>query len=83
MLDNCIGGALNSGETPLTCLVREAHEEAALPEELLLSLPHCMRIASTSSLVQLEVLTPIPMAAADADGVDAGGTVLLVPKSVI
>lgn len=33
MLDNCVGGALNTGETPLTCLVREASEEASLPEE--------------------------------------------------
>lgn len=32
MLDNCVGGALNTGETPLTCLMREACEEASLPE---------------------------------------------------
>ena len=40
--------------------------EYFLPEELLLSLPHWIRIASTSSLVQLEVLTPtIPMLGVD------------------
>lgn len=33
MLDNCVGGALDSGETPLTCLAREASEEASLPED--------------------------------------------------
>ena len=32
MLDQCVGGALNSGETPLETLVREAKEEASLPE---------------------------------------------------
>jgi 8-oxo-dGTP pyrophosphatase MutT (NUDIX family) len=32
MLDHCVGGALNSGETPMDCLVREAKEEASLPE---------------------------------------------------
>ena len=32
MLDHCVGGALNSGETPMDCLVREADEEASLPE---------------------------------------------------
>ncbi|OCL05068.1 thiamine pyrophosphokinase [Glonium stellatum] len=33
MLDTCVGGALNSGESPLDCLVREAGEEASLPED--------------------------------------------------
>lgn len=33
MLDKCVGGALDSGETPLTCLAREANEEASLPED--------------------------------------------------
>ena len=33
MLDNCVGGALNTGETPLLCLTREASEEASLPED--------------------------------------------------
>ena len=33
MLDNCVGGALDTGETPLTCLLREASEEASLPED--------------------------------------------------
>ena len=32
MLDTYVGGALNSGETPLQYLVRKAKEEAALPE---------------------------------------------------
>lgn len=33
MLDNCVGGALNTAETPLNCLIREASEEASLPED--------------------------------------------------
>lgn len=33
MLDNCVGGALNSGETPLQALIREAREETSLPED--------------------------------------------------
>ncbi len=33
MLDNCVGGALNAGETPLSCLIREAGEEASLPPD--------------------------------------------------
>lgn len=32
MLDHCVGGALNSGETPMDTLVREAREEASLSE---------------------------------------------------
>lgn len=31
-LDQCVGGALNSGETPVECLIREAKEEANLDE---------------------------------------------------
>jgi 8-oxo-dGTP pyrophosphatase MutT (NUDIX family) len=33
MLDHCAGGALNSGETPMDTLAREASEEASLSEE--------------------------------------------------
>lgn len=34
MMDNTVAGGLVSGERPLECLVREAGEEASLPEEL-------------------------------------------------
>lgn len=34
MLDNTVAGGISSGETPLETLVREAVEEASLPEEL-------------------------------------------------
>lgn len=34
MLDNTVAGGMPSGEQPLECLVREADEEASLPEEL-------------------------------------------------
>ncbi|RFU30160.1 hypothetical protein B7463_g6163, partial [Scytalidium lignicola] len=34
MLDNTVAGGIASGEDPLECLVREAHEEASLPEDL-------------------------------------------------
>ncbi|KAL1651319.1 hypothetical protein SLS58_000658 [Diplodia intermedia] len=33
MLDNTVGGSLTSGEKPLDCIVREAAEEASLPED--------------------------------------------------
>ena len=33
MLDNTVGGSLRSGERPIDCIVREAGEEAAFPEE--------------------------------------------------
>ena len=32
MLDNCVGGAPNSGEMPLSCLVREGDKKASIPE---------------------------------------------------
>ena len=34
MLDNTVAGGISAGETPFECLVREAAEEASLPEEL-------------------------------------------------
>ena len=37
MLDNSVAGGLSTGETPLECLIREASEEASLPEELVRS----------------------------------------------
>ena len=33
MLDNTVGGSLSSGERPIGCIVREAAEEGAIPEE--------------------------------------------------
>ncbi|KAL9115352.1 MAG: hypothetical protein Q9227_000673 [Pyrenula ochraceoflavens] len=33
MLDNTVGGSLSAGEEPLDCIIREAREEASLPEE--------------------------------------------------
>ena len=35
MLDNTVAGGLSTGETPLGCLIREASEEASLPEQLI------------------------------------------------
>ena len=35
MLDNTVAGGLGSGEKPMECLVREAEEEASLPEDLI------------------------------------------------
>lgn len=34
MLDNSVAGGLSTGETPLGCVMREASEEASLPEQL-------------------------------------------------
>lgn len=34
MLDNTVAGGLATGESPLDCIVREAAEEASLPEDL-------------------------------------------------
>jgi len=34
MLDNTVAGGIGTGEEPLECLVREAAEEASLPEDL-------------------------------------------------
>ena len=34
MLDNSVAGGLAAGETPFECLIREAAEEASLPEQL-------------------------------------------------
>jgi 8-oxo-dGTP pyrophosphatase MutT (NUDIX family) len=34
MLDNTVAGGLSTGEVPFECLVREASEEASLPEDL-------------------------------------------------
>ncbi len=34
MLDNTVAGGISSGEEPFECLVREAAEEASLPEDL-------------------------------------------------
>ncbi|CAI6334849.1 unnamed protein product [Periconia digitata] len=34
MLDNTVGGSLRSRESPLDCIVREAAEEAGLPEDI-------------------------------------------------
>lgn len=33
MMDNTVGGGLTTGEKPIDCLVREAHEEASLPQQ--------------------------------------------------
>jgi len=35
MLDNTVAGGLMTGEDPLECMVREADEEAALPEDVM------------------------------------------------
>ena len=37
MLDNSVAGGLSTGETPLECVIREASEEASLPEDLVRS----------------------------------------------
>ena len=37
MLDNSVAGGLSTGEKPLECMIREAAEEASLPEELVRS----------------------------------------------
>ena len=34
LLDNTVAGGISSGETPLECLIREADEEASLPDKL-------------------------------------------------
>jgi isopentenyldiphosphate isomerase len=34
MLDNSVAGGMATGEVPLECVIREANEEASLPEEL-------------------------------------------------
>ncbi|KAL2830793.1 NUDIX hydrolase domain-like protein [Aspergillus cavernicola] len=34
MLDNSVAGGMSTGETPFECLVREAMEEASLPEDV-------------------------------------------------
>lgn len=34
MLDNTVAGGLTTGEQPLECIIREAEEEASLPEKL-------------------------------------------------
>ena len=34
MMDNTVAGGLSAGEKPSTCVVREAFEEASLPEEV-------------------------------------------------
>jgi 8-oxo-dGTP pyrophosphatase MutT (NUDIX family) len=34
MLDNTVAGGISTGEVPFECLVREASEEASLPEDL-------------------------------------------------
>ncbi|KAL6719242.1 hypothetical protein ACLMJK_003479 [Lecanora helva] len=34
MLDNSVAGGLSTGEIPIECMIREAAEEASLPEEL-------------------------------------------------
>lgn len=34
MLDNSVGGSVRTGERPIDCLIREAEEEASLPEDL-------------------------------------------------
>lgn len=34
MLDNSVAGGMTSGETPFNCAVREAMEEASIPEEI-------------------------------------------------
>lgn len=34
MLDNTVAGGMATGETPFECLVREAHEEASLPQHM-------------------------------------------------
>jgi len=33
MYDNCVGGGISSGESPLECIIREAEEEAGLQEK--------------------------------------------------
>jgi 8-oxo-dGTP pyrophosphatase MutT (NUDIX family) len=37
MLDNTVAGGLMTGEDPLECVIREADEEASLPEDLVRS----------------------------------------------
>ena len=36
MLDNTVAGGIAVGETPISCIAREANEEASLPEEFVL-----------------------------------------------
>ncbi|KAF1347137.1 NUDIX hydrolase domain-like protein [Delphinella strobiligena] len=34
MLDNTVAGGMATGEVPIECVIREAHEEASLPEDV-------------------------------------------------
>ena len=66
MLDNTVAGGISTGEDPFECLVREAAEEASLPEDLVrLSVKACgavsychlrdERAGGETGLVQAEV----------------------------
>jgi len=41
MMDNTVAGGLSMGEQPFECLLREAQEEASLPEEVVRSAKSC------------------------------------------
>jgi 8-oxo-dGTP pyrophosphatase MutT (NUDIX family) len=41
MMDNTVAGGLNTGEKPFNCLIREAQEEASLPEAVVRSAKPC------------------------------------------
>ena len=41
MMDNTVAGGLSTGEKPFDCLIREAQEEASLPEDVVRSAKPC------------------------------------------
>ena len=41
MMDNTVAGGLSTGEQPFNCLIREAQEEASLPEDVVRSARPC------------------------------------------
>jgi len=46
MLDNTVAGGLATGEDPFECLVREADEEASLPEDVVRSRAKCVDVVT-------------------------------------
>jgi 8-oxo-dGTP pyrophosphatase MutT (NUDIX family) len=41
MMDNTVAGGITTGERPLECLIREAQEEASLPEDIVRNAKSC------------------------------------------
>lgn len=46
MLDNTVAGGLTTGEDPFECLIREADEEASLPEDIVRSRAKCVDVVT-------------------------------------